>query len=226
MPIETFDASPALAGQVAGFWGLTVPADARPGSSHVLAPDGCIALISQRNARGDTRASLLGPRTDPLPLTVSPGDRIWAVRFWPDTGGRMLGVDPADLAGHFVTPLAEPAWAAAMLKASGASANREAAQRVFEQHLAPRADAARPVDEAVRAAVQALILTHGELSIAEVATGVGLSLRQLERRFLAAVGLNPVQYSRIRKLRGDLAPLLGDRMDWVDVASRLDEARA
>ena len=210
MFIEGFDPAPPLTDQAAGFWGLSVPADTRPGSTHVIAPDGCIALISQRGARGELRPALIGPRAEAFPLTVSPGDRIWAVRFWPDAGGAILGRDPGAFAGHLVSPLGEPAWAAAMLKALGSSANAASARSVFESHLAAPAASAAPVDPAVRAAVQALVLTHGELSIADVATGVGLSLRQLERRFLAAVGLNPVQYARIRKLRGELTPLLGD----------------
>jgi AraC-like DNA-binding protein len=179
--------------------------------------------VSQRGARGDVRASLIGPRTDPLPLTVSPADRIWAVRFWPDTGGAILGIEAERLAGHFVTPLSEPSWAASMLKELARCASRSTAAQVMDSHLTPVVEEVS-IDAAVRAAVQALILSHGELPIADVATGVGLSLRQLERRFLSAVGLNPVQYARIRKARGELLTLLGG-LSWADVAPKLGEAR-
>jgi transcriptional regulator GlxA family with amidase domain len=78
----------------------------------------------------------------------------------------------------------------------------------------------------VRLAVQALIVTHGEMSIADVAVGTGLSLRQLERRFIAAVGLNPVQYAKLRKMRGDALPLLGSLpLSWGGIAESLGGAR-
>src|SRR5438132_568376 len=83
-------------------------------------------------------------------------------------------------------------------------ADAAAAKSVADRMLADVVKETPPPDPVARRALQALIATHGEIAIAEVAAGVGLSLRQLERRFGAAVGLDPVQFAKIRKMRGEL----------------------
>jgi hypothetical protein len=224
MPTTDFAAAPPLAEHIASYFGLAVPADVRPGTPQPLPPDGCLCLISQRNAKGDLRASLVGPRTEPLVLPVAPGDRWWGVRFWPDVGGAVLAEDPGRLAGHYVSPLSGPAWAVALARALGECRDAESAARVADELLAGPVAAAAPIDPIVRRAVRALIATHGEMSIADVAAGVGISLRQLERRFGAAVGLNPIQFARVRRMRGDLTPLLG-ATTWSGIESSLERVR-
>lgn len=226
MPIAEFEPAPNLAEHVASYWGMTAPAGMRGDSLQTLPPDGCIALISQRSPKGDVRAVLVGPRTEAFQMPVGPGDRIWAVRFWPDAGGAVLGDDPESLSGHVVSPLPDPAWSLQLVRSLAACRDAESARQVANEQLAAPVAAAGTVDPAVRMAVQSLIVSHGELGIADVAAGVGLSLRQLERRFLSAVGLTPIQYARLRRMHGDLAPLLGaGPMTWDGIAGSLARAR-
>jgi hypothetical protein len=226
MPIAEFEPAPQLATHIASYWGMSAPAGMRADSLQSLPPDGCITLVSQRTPKGDVRAALVGPRSEPFQLPLRPGDRVWAVRFWPDAGGVVLDTDPRRLAGHFVSPLSDPPWALYLLRSLAGCRDEEAACRVANEQLAAPVAAAASLDAAIRMAVQALIVTHGEMSIADVADGVGLSLRQLERRFLAVVGLNPIQFARIRRMRGDLGPLLGaGPATWNAVAPELAVAR-
>ncbi|HEY2804541.1 MAG TPA: hypothetical protein VGI92_01660, partial [Gemmatimonadales bacterium] len=191
-----------------------------------LVPDGGITLFSHRSARGDTRGSLVGPRADDLALAVMPGDRIWAIRFWPDSGGLVLGEDPERLAGHFVQPLTHPQWAVLLLRALADCRDAASAAEVADRLLGDVIASASAPDAVARQAVQALIATHGEIGIAEIAEGMGISLRQLERRFSAAVGLDPIQFGRIRKMKGNLGPLLGNTpRTWNEVLPILLEAR-
>lgn len=226
MTILEFAPSGELAEHVAGYWGLIVPADARENGTHPVPGDGTITLVSQQPARGSVRAALIGPRTEPLALPVGPGDCVWGIRFWPDAGGAVLGEDPRRLAGHFISPLTEPAWAVTLLESLAGCRNQESATRSADATLPGPVAAAPPLDEAIRLALRALIVTHGEMSIADVATGVGLSLRQLERRFLRAVGLNPIQYAKLRRMRGEALPHLGDTpLTWAGVVPALANVR-
>jgi len=68
--------------------------------------------------------------------------------------------------------------------------------------------AARPLDDAVRRAVLAIVAARGDASIAAVAAGIGLGERQLQRRFREAVGLTPKQFARIRRMREAAAGML------------------
>jgi AraC-like DNA-binding protein len=215
-----FDPAAPLAAHVSCYWGMTVSAQVPRSHPHQLLPDGCIVIACSRSGTGEPRASLVGPRAEPMIVTINPGDRFWGVRFWPDAGGVVLGENPRRLHGHLVAPLTEPAWAMALTRAMGQCTDEASAARVADDQLAAPVAAARPLDPIVRAAVVGLIATNGEMEIADLAQGVGLSLRQLERRFGAAVGLNPKQFARIRRMRSALAHLLGPTpRTWSEVAA-------
>src|SRR5262245_25247277 len=59
---------------------------------HVL-PDGCISLVYR--VGGPPHGGLLivsGPRVRELRLDIYAKNRFWGIRFWPDTGGAILGL--------------------------------------------------------------------------------------------------------------------------------------
>ena len=220
-----FDPAPPLAAHVARYWGLAAPMRLPGGHAHQLPPDGCITIIGTRSATGEQRSSLVGPRAEPLTLTLNPGDRLWGIRFWPDAGGAVLHEEPRRLHGHFVSPVTAPAWALGLARVLAACADEAAAARAADEMLAAPVVAAGPLDPLVRMAVRGLIVTNGDMEIAELARGVRLGLRQLERRFGAATGLSPLQYARIRKMRPVLPHLLGHApRSWDDVARAPAEA--
>ncbi|MFT4166528.1 MAG: AraC family transcriptional regulator [Microlunatus sp.] len=79
---------------------------------------------------------------------------------------------------------------------------------------------ARPADRAVNRVIRAMRAEPG-LSVSRYASAVGLSERQLRRRFQVSVGLSPKTYARMLRLhlamalaRTSLAP------DWADIAAR------
>ena len=215
-----FDPAPPLAAHVSRYWGMTVGAQVPRGFGHQIFPDGCMAIACGRSATGEVRSSLVGPRAEPLTVTVNPGDRFWGVSFWPDAGGAVLHEEPRRLHGHLVAPLTEPVWALTLSRAMAACNDEAAAAGVADEHLAAPVASAAPLDAIVRAAVVALVASNGEMEIAELARGVGLSLRQFERRFGAATGLNPKQFARIRRMRSALAHLLSPSpRTWSEVAA-------
>ena len=70
-----FDPAAPLAAHIARYWGMAAPMRLPAGHAHQLPPDGCMAIIGTRSATGEVRSSLVGPRAEPLTLTLNPGDR-------------------------------------------------------------------------------------------------------------------------------------------------------
>lgn len=67
-------------------------------------------------------------------------------------------------------------------------------------------------------AARRITLAKGALDLAAFAQELGLSIRQLERRFLAAVGLSPKLFCRIRRFNEVLQVLGQPSRNWVDTA--------
>lgn len=63
------------------------------------------------------------------------------------------------------------------------------------------ANDAWPVDPLVARAVETIVASCGSARIGDVAAEVGIGERQLQRRFRAAVGLTPKEFSRMRRIR-------------------------
>ncbi|HQR18281.1 MAG TPA: helix-turn-helix domain-containing protein [Gemmatimonadales bacterium] len=222
MSFREFEPPSALREHVACFWGAEIGAVER-GHMHQVIPDGCVGLIASRRTDGSTQLTLQGPRLDALWIPVQAGDRFWGVRFWPDAGPLLLGRPAGELLGAL-----EPAAArlgpsahdlAARLAECGTAADASAA---WESLLAPMVAACPPLDAVVRTAVLAIVAARGEAPLAELAEAVGLSPRQLQRRFSAAVGLSPKQFARVRRLRGALLHVVeGSSVSWAAVAADL-----
>jgi AraC-like DNA-binding protein len=166
---------------------------------------------------------LRGPRDDPLLIPVSPGNRYWGIRIWPDAGALLLGVAAESLVGR-VGPAAGNLGrdGAALAGAIAATSDDESVPAVIDAWLAPRINALPPLDNAVRLAIIAINASSGALGATAIGRLVALGPRQLQRRFRAATGLTIKRYARIRRLRRSIAHLVeGPRQSWGEVASAL-----
>ena len=76
------------------------------------------------------------------------------------------------------------------------------------------------LDERVEQAVAQLDAMEGDLRIAELARRLGMSQRGLQSRFLAAVGMTPKEYARVRRLQALLRTLDGETMTIATAAAR------
>jgi AraC-like DNA-binding protein len=201
MSFQEFEPTLGLREHVACYWGAEIHA-VEAGHMHQVIPDGCVGLIATRRADGSTHLTLQGPRLDALWIPVHQGDRFWGVRFWPDAGALLLRRPARELLG-----VLEPAAAGLESPAAG---------------LAPMVAACPPLDTVVRTAVLAIVAARGEAPLADLAAAVGVSPRQLQRRFSAAVGLSPKQFARVRRLRSALLHVVeGSPMSWAAVAADL-----
>lgn len=159
------------------------------GTVHVL-PDACTDIVW----RSGTGAFVAGPDTRAWLSHTHPGETIVGVRFLPGAGGSMLGWPLAELRdqrvalpelglrlGEDLDGQLDPARA---LKSVAAGAFR-------------LVDGGTP-DRAVQAAV--VRLRAPTQRVEHVAAELGLSERQLRRRFLAAVGYGPKTLQRVLRL--------------------------
>ena len=219
-----FDPAPALARHVTSYWAFR----ARGGAprTHRLWPDGCVTLAWILPAGGRPLAVLTGPHLESRDVGVEPDTAYWGVRFWPDAGGAVTGI-----AGPELRDLSVPApralqagldQLAAGLAGSAPSAEQARATAALDAMLLPLVRAARPLDDAVRRAVLAIVAARGDAPISEIATAIGLGERQLQRRFREAVGLTPKQFARIRRMREAAAGVLrGQARGWAGIAADL-----
>jgi AraC-like DNA-binding protein len=125
------------------------------------------------------------------------------VRFTPE-GATCLGVPVAELTGRSVAldailPPARVAEAHEQLGEAGDTASRIA---VVERLLAelPYED-----DPLVTHAATLLADAHDEASVSAVARALGVSERQLERRFLARIGVTPKRFATLRRFERAVA---------------------
>ena len=75
-------------------------------------------------------------------------------------------------------------------------------------------------DALVERAVEWLDAADGDLRIAALAKQLGVGLRTLQARFLAAVGMTPKEYARVRRLQALLRTLDSERSAIADAAAR------
>jgi AraC-like DNA-binding protein len=141
------------------------------------------------------------------------------IRFRPGGAFAFLGPRTHELTGRVVS--LRDVWGAAaaeledaVASAEGPPAQAAAAQRWLQRRL-PLAPAP---DRAVDAAVRAIVGRRGAVAVADLAGAVGLSPRQLERRFRAAVGVPPKALARVLRFQSVLHAVGQGAGDWAGLA--------
>jgi AraC-like DNA-binding protein len=181
---------------VACFW---VRSSASPAEVRVL-PDGCADVLWSRGEG----VFVVGPDTSSKLVQRGEEDMIVGVRFEPGAGGGVLGVPLDQLRDRTV---------------EAAEIDRRLA---LDPDLAPgevltrfaAAVAGRGTDLLIQEAARRV----GEQDLGSIASDLGISERQLRRRFHAAVGYGPQTLARVRRFRRVINALDGGRTDLADVA--------
>jgi AraC-like DNA-binding protein len=175
------------------YWELE---DSEPGAVQRVVPDGRPELILNFAQPFETlldgawqaqpRAFLAGQITGPLLLRAPGPSHIVGVRLRPSGVGRLLGIPAQELTGRSI------ALDELGLEALAGRADLRAIEQELLRRQSGEPDAL--VDEAVR-------LLSGTTDVARVAERMGVSSRQLERRFKVQVGMPPKLFGRIRRFQ-------------------------
>lgn len=157
-----------------------------------VVPDGCIDVVWTQGAG----TQVVGPNTRAFTVALAAGTRVAGVRLHPGAAPALLGVDAVALRDGRAA--IEDVWGDDGLRlADDLDAHADRA-RVLLSALASRVPRSSAPDALVRAAVQRLASPN--LSVAALATDLGVSERQLRRRFDAAVGYGPKRLARVLRL--------------------------
>ncbi|MDX6554990.1 MAG: hypothetical protein QOD86_1185 [Miltoncostaeaceae bacterium] len=192
---RTVPPPPALRPFVECLWVHAVDDPAPAEDDGRILPDGRMDLVWVRGMG----ALVAGPQS--RATTRPQGGPFLAVgaRFHPGAAPALLGPAVELLDAHVPLAAADAPLAARIEALLDEVADDRAAMAALSAELLRRlADAPEP-DPAVRAAVD--LLARPRAAVADVARRVHLSERQLERRFVAAVGYGPKTLGRILRFQ-------------------------
>jgi AraC-like DNA-binding protein len=165
--------------------------------------------------RGQPRCFLAGQIDGPLVLRPKGSARMLGIGFHPHGAARIFAQPMHQLAGRF-TPLED--LSKTLSRSLEEALESPDAVTAVETALFSAEQASRGGDQLIAEAVRRLTLANGSTDIASLAGKLGLSVRQLERRFAAAVGLPPKVFCRIQRFTNVFRVLGKPSCDWVETA--------
>jgi AraC-like DNA-binding protein len=171
------------------------------GGTETVLPDGSIDIVWPE----DEMPIVVGPATRPEPSTRPPTSTVVGASFRPGAAPAMLGI-PADRLRDLRIPLSE-AWGrdAGRLEASlNGGGSAPARMKVLGHELRRRLKRAERPDQLVVAAV-ARLRNADPRSVSAIGKELGISERQLRRRFHTGVGYGPKTLARVLRFQRMLA---------------------
>ena len=212
---------PGLDGQVEAIWSLTGHAG---DESERILPDGCAELILNfgdpvvQETRGPVRQPPLmfvGQITGPFDIRLTGRVDLIGIRFRPGGAAALVPVPQHELVDRNV-PLGDVAK-----KASGRFAPVfDAIDSATRTRLVGEAlqDSIEPEHTAVGESADAIVRAWGMIPVGVLATGAGIGMRQLERRFLDEVGVTPKRLARISRFQRIFHAMEQGSAGWTQVA--------
>jgi len=163
-------------------------------------PDGCIDILWI----GQSAPVIVGPATRTFVARLAPGSLVIGARLGPGMAPSVLGL-PACEALNREVPL-DAVWRAMdhLSERLAEQPGTGAKLAVLEAALAERVAQAGACDSLVEAGV-AWLASSPAGRVRDFCTSAGISERQLQRRFNAAVGYGPKTLARILRLQRTLA---------------------
>lgn len=209
---------------VLSFWEFVVKSESREPIIHEVFPDGCVSILYYRNLKHNTNTLFIHGLTFEIFKTeVCAGDCFWGMRLSPAACARILRVRPALVQSESISDSQKYAHlTAGILEELTKCQNFDEAVKVYEKHLKLLELTAKDIDEKIAEAVRIVEENSGEVRISEIANAVGLSARQLERRFGKSAGLTPKQFARARRIRAAAVSVVEEtEMSWANRAAAI-----
>lgn len=200
---------PDLASSVDFLW--SIPRERPQGAPfHELLPDSGVHLVLRLSA-GGCGAALIGPATERAAVALDPGSAYLGVRFHAGLAPRLADVRAAELTDRWI-PLSR--LGGRRVDAVGdqllSEPDPEARWRLMGALL--REPAPHLVADARCRDAAVLLAAHGgQLQVDDLARGLGLGLRTLERALMGGLGIAPKRLIRLVRLRQVLGALRARR---------------
>jgi AraC-like DNA-binding protein len=159
---------------------------------------------------------LAGQLDRPLLLKSDGPAKMLGIGLHPAGAASLIGHPMHELSGRF-TPLEE--LSSALARACDRALDSPDPLAVVEDALLSEYGSSPRRDLLIEEAIRLIAATKGNADLSAVARTVGLSLRQLERRFNVTVGLPPKRFSRIQRFSNVFRRLRDDSRDWAEIAA-------
>lgn len=210
---------------------LWVLRDDAPGEDvQVIYPDGCCELLAELGVplrfhgvdgriRADQPFCFAAQQRGPIRLQAAGAVFCIGVRLRPACSALIAGERLSGLRDHAPDLYTlDAAFAADFRDAAQACAATQSPERLW-QLMRERCASFVP-DALIEQAVEMLDAVDGDLRITALARRLGVALRTLQSRFLAAVGMTPKEYARVRRMQALLRTLDAEDADIADAAVR------
>ena len=207
---------PALASCVLHVWTYAIP-QARDPETAIVIPDGCADIIWV----DDAPPVVVGPMTVPVQPWPSPGSHIVGVRLRPGMAGVVLREACQSLTDRDV-PLAA-LWGDRVARKFAVASNFDAPESDIDVSgvVAVLGDdiSSLPTGDVAVLHVIDWLRRHPRGRQSSLVGELGISERQLRRRFVSAVGYGPKMFQRIMRVQHCLATLQSQREHRADLAT-------
>ena len=210
-----------LTGQVEAIWSLR--GNAGDQAQRIL-PDGCAELILNfadpvvQETRGPVRQPPLmfvGQITGPLDIRPTGRVDLIGIRFRPGGAAALVPVPQHELLDRSV-PLEDVAKKASERLAPAFDAVNPSSRA--ELVTAALQDSIQPELTTVGESADAIVRAWGMIPVGVLASGAGIGMRQLERRFLDEVGMTPKRLARISRFQRVFHAMERHPAGWTQVA--------
>jgi AraC-like DNA-binding protein len=192
-PYRELDPSGDVYSLVACRW-MRQTAEEDPRDSVLILPDGCVDLLWREG-----KLILAGLDRSARPASVSPGERILGLRLRPGVAGAVLGMPASEVLDvHVKLEELLGATATELAERLAESEDDEEAFGLLERTVRYRIQDGGP-DPLVLAATRRLGFPG--IRVDQLAESLGISERQLRRRFHQAVGYGPKTLDRVLRFR-------------------------
>ena len=219
--------TPPLRSFVECFWTLEGDGSADPSPPERILPDGCVELILNFGDRflqhvdGERRRQprnfIVGQMTGPILISASGVVQLLGIRFQPGGTRRFLDL-PANEITDRVVELGglSSEFERDLLKSCEHAFELEQKMAAVDAFLVSRLGHGK-FDANLLALAASIIDRRGLVSVDQLASGAGVSSRQLERRFLQEVGLGPKLLARIVRFQ-QVFRAVDSNPAWAEVA--------
>jgi AraC-like DNA-binding protein len=223
--------SPALAGIVTAYWRVVGGGSNVP-SSAVL-PDGHVELVFNLGdpvglagpawSGFQPDRAVVGPLSTAVRLDYQGWVHTFGIRFHPARGAGFFGLAATELAERLL-PLSEVCMPLDRVLeqriVEHPNTETDSFRHALEQVLLHQLPRTLPPDKEVIAAVDRLTRSDVMPLVTEIARELNLSSRQLQRRFLTAVGMTPKRFMRVMRFaRVWQSASMNPHLTWAGLAA-------
>ena len=164
------------------------------------------------------RSLLIGEVRRPLVIQARGRVELLGVRFWPGAIGKFVVAPLAEIVDGLADESALRTALARRISRTVCGAERADRLRLVQTALVEELTGAPVCDGLTREAALALLRSEGRIKIDGLAVALGVSLRTLERRFAADVGIPAKSLASVLRFRRVLKAFETSAVAWTDLA--------